>query len=891
MRIWRIVVLLLIVVAAACGGSGGPAIQSRDIDLAAFERELAALPLPDGVEPALWASLKDELRSAVNKAASERAVSAAPDSPYSTVDDFAVKAETDGTATCSWTYRNQGDYNQDKLVSVHDLTPIGLYFNAREGDSDWDAAQLADGDRNGLVTVSDITPIGQYYQRRVEGYRLQAGAVPGVADNWQLLKSVIFDYGYVPSGGYRRRFSYPVKAPDHETYYRVVPSDGADLGNPSNYAQYSSIRPMVTVHVPEVLVGGEQATWTAEWEHGTGPYTITWDFGGGAEDVGPMAAESPDEQTVIMINESRTNYELYTYTVTVEDSLGVTGTAQDLYPVAANPHPLVTVTVPEEMRGHQEATWSVEWYGGYPPYFVTWEFGGGAMDPITANEVESPLEHVATMLNDSETEDAEYSYTVTVADAHFVEGVAQGDYIVGPLGPLEVTVTVPDDMQGGTSAVWNASWNVGQPPFEVSWQFGGGADDYLESTDDLSEDHNPQMLNDSRFDSAQYSYTVVVTDDLGLVGESSGDYTVGPDPRPLVTVTVPDNMNGGEDAEWSAEWIAGVPPYEIYWDFGGGADDIGWEEATSPDTRTVTMFNPSLTSDTEYDYQVNVADSENNVGRAEGTFSVGPGPNLAPEIRSAWFEYATHTLFVNARDVNTEDTLRISVTEPAGMHVDATPKDYPTRQVLAEFYWTADEPADGRYGSTHVTLEDALGLSDETDVFLGFLEPDTLYAIPLQETALVDEPVTIVVTTGVMPNPFQYLCMVGLTVEPGASYVTNSLKPGAPGSGSGELSGIWGLMGATSVTPFNTGVDNGDGLYRWEFSYFPMGGHDLINEGGDLFNFQFTFDAAGTYTLGFVESTSGINRTYYGDWDEYEYYWGDITNDHEGFARSIVVME
>jgi hypothetical protein len=131
--------------------------------------------------------------------------------------------------------------------------------------------------------------------------------------------------------------------------------------------------------------------------------------------------------------------------------------------------------------------------------------------------------------------------------------------------------------------------------------------------------------------------------------------------------------------------------------------------------------------------------------------------------------------------------------------------------------------------------------------------------------------------------------MIGLTVEPGASYVTNSLKPGAPGFG--DPSGIWGLMGATSVTPFYASADNGDGLYRWEFSCFPMGGHDLISEGGDLFNFQFSFDTAGTYTLGFVESTEGINRTYYGDWDEYEYYWGDITNDHEGFARSIVVTE
>ena len=196
MRLIRLMLISIIVLSAACGGSGGDITAAREFDLAAFELELSALELPDGVDPALWASLKDELRSAMTKAASEHAAADAPVSPYSTVDDFAVQAEPDGTATLSWTYRNQGDYNQDKLVSVNDLTPIGQHFNAREGDADWEKAQLADGNRDGVVTVSDITPIGQNYQRRVEGYKLHRGVTPGVPSGFFEMDSMQFETCY-----------------------------------------------------------------------------------------------------------------------------------------------------------------------------------------------------------------------------------------------------------------------------------------------------------------------------------------------------------------------------------------------------------------------------------------------------------------------------------------------------------------------------------------------------------------------------------------------------------------------------------------------------------------------------------------------------------------------
>ena len=581
MRLIRLILISIIALSAACGGSGGDLTASRDFNLAAFELELNALELPDGVDPALWASLKDELRSAMTKAASERAVSEAPESDFSTVLDFAVTGEVGGAARFGWTYGNQGDYNQDKLVGVSDLTPIGIYFNAKEGDADWDEARLADGDHNGLVTVSDITPIGQNYLRRVEGYKIFRGGTPGELGNWQEIASVLFEDGAIPEGEYRYRMSYVDAAPVEDAFYRVTPYDGAHLGNPSNYAQFSIMTPMVSVHVPDVLLGGEDAAWSAEWENGTAPYTITWDFGGGAEDIAPATAESPDEQTVLMINPSQTESASYTYTITVEDSLGTVGVATGDYIVGPNPHPAVTVTVPEDMQSHTRAKWTTIVNGGEPPYTMTWEFGGGAEDPEPFG-VYGSYSYYAIMLNESETESADYTYQVTVTDSLGYSGIAQGDYTVGPLEPLVVTVEVPDGMQGGETGYWSASWSHGAPPFEVNWEFGGGASNSLLETGNLVMNLGKQMFNDSRTDSAQYTYTVTVTDDLGLIGVASGDYTVGPNPAPLVTVTVPENMNGGDDADWSAEWVAGAPPFEIYWDFNGGAADIGWGGSDQP---------------------------------------------------------------------------------------------------------------------------------------------------------------------------------------------------------------------------------------------------------------------------------------------------------------------
>ena len=61
-----------------------------------------------------------------------------------------------------------------------------------------------------------------------------------------------------------------------------------------------------------------------------------------------------------------------------------------------------------------------------------------------------------------------------------------------------------------------------------------------------------------------------------------------------------------------------------------------------------------MTEDTEYEYLVRVVDSLDNVGRAEGHTPSGRDRISPGRFKLAWFEYATHTLYVDARDLNTD---------------------------------------------------------------------------------------------------------------------------------------------------------------------------------------------------------------------------------------------
>jgi hypothetical protein len=168
------------------------------------------------------------------------------------------------------------------------------------------------------------------------------------------------------------------------------------------------------------------------------------------------------------------------------------------------------------------------------------------------------------------------------------------------------------------------------------------------------------------------------------------------------------------------------------------------------------------------------------------------------------------------------------------------------------------------------------------------LAPDTLYAIPVQQSVAVGEPVTIRVATGQPAHSLVYLNSVALTIETAGTYVPNSYNIGEVGGARLDTDGYWALMmpppangnfldGGDGICP-GPPVDIGGGFQRYVINITPLGGPAApasIGDGAVLYNLQLTFSAAGTYHLGF-QLFEGVDRTYYSDQTSTTYYWSTL---------------
>ena len=110
----------------------------------------------------------------------------------------------------SWHYLNPGDYDQNGIVGITDLTPLGQNF-LNEGPFDPASAQwMVDGDGNGEINLADISVIGQNFGNTVHGYELYASpegaAYPEVSA--ARLVAAIDTQASLGGGSERRYFSY-----------------------------------------------------------------------------------------------------------------------------------------------------------------------------------------------------------------------------------------------------------------------------------------------------------------------------------------------------------------------------------------------------------------------------------------------------------------------------------------------------------------------------------------------------------------------------------------------------------------------------------------------------------------------------------------------------------
>lgn len=173
--------------------------------------------------------------------------------------------EFDGVDQLDWRFASIGDYNQDGLVGVSDITPLGVNFLTQSPDfpDPWPyehAFSVVDGDSNGEISVSDLTPIGVHFNKSIfGGYNVYGSTVPAdyPADAGDdnggatlLGNLTIADDATGDPVADRLMFNFTVTAPQVGEVYWVRPNDGTDDGQPSNLVGSSPDQPVLALTNP-----------------------------------------------------------------------------------------------------------------------------------------------------------------------------------------------------------------------------------------------------------------------------------------------------------------------------------------------------------------------------------------------------------------------------------------------------------------------------------------------------------------------------------------------------------------------------------------------------------------------------------------------------------------
>ncbi|MCB1222256.1 hypothetical protein KDL30_16490, partial [bacterium] len=178
-----------------------------------------------GKEPGgLQAQLEVELERAMLEAGRTKRSSAPPTGVANRVNDLTLSAGSDGFLL-EWTYVNDADYDRNGVVSISDLTPIGLGFGKQNSDPAWENFRVADGDGNGEINLADVTPVGRNFGNNIS--------------HWMLQNSFTGTSGWVDNGMLepelpQARIGIVLHEP-LEQWYRIVPVDAEGFrGEPSN---------------------------------------------------------------------------------------------------------------------------------------------------------------------------------------------------------------------------------------------------------------------------------------------------------------------------------------------------------------------------------------------------------------------------------------------------------------------------------------------------------------------------------------------------------------------------------------------------------------------------------------------------------------------------------
>ena len=167
-----------------------------------------------------------------------------------------------------WDYNYPGDYDQNGLVSVSDLTPLAVYLGEQGEDEiwEWDAeerrylnlgpgfaagstAAVIDVNNDNWITINDITAIGMYFGEGIESFNLYQSLYPDLdmpaSSGGANLVKCLGNYTYCDSlrtSDPRNYYlSAPLENPQSDMAYWLRPVFNEQEGTPSNFARYYNL--------------------------------------------------------------------------------------------------------------------------------------------------------------------------------------------------------------------------------------------------------------------------------------------------------------------------------------------------------------------------------------------------------------------------------------------------------------------------------------------------------------------------------------------------------------------------------------------------------------------------------------------------------------------------
>ena len=329
--------------------------QPREIALDEALAELDALETPTGVDGVLFSQLKEALREALRntwttglppvgtgetpvlQGKQGKLVSTPPTGEANRVEDLELINNGDGTYTLTWSYRNCGDYNQDGIVNIMDITPLAVHFNETAGETN----EWIDGNADTVINIMDITPLAANFLTECAGYSIRGASThPASLAETSEVETANFS---LASGEGRKRFN--VQVPESAFgYIAVAPFDSArEFGELSNIVEMPN-QPPVADLVADKTAGDVPLLVhfdaSASYDRDGSIVEFKWNFDGDAtyDDTTP-------EPTNSHLYESGGDYNA---TVRVTDDEGAWDTAY--VTIRAN-QPPVAVLAAEPMEG------------------------------------------------------------------------------------------------------------------------------------------------------------------------------------------------------------------------------------------------------------------------------------------------------------------------------------------------------------------------------------------------------------------------------------------------------------------------------------------------------------------------------------------------------------